>query len=179
METLINYWRCSPLSHFPDGTYFGCINLCDTLLYVISYDTKPKLPFTAADSKYVKVKESLSTLSLNTVCEEAQCPNIGECWGGGHGTATATIMLLGDTCTRGCMFCAVNTDAKPPPPDPFEPFKVTIYLFFVWLCVFLVRSGFVYHRGTHQWKRIFINITFYRRPKPSTSGASITLSWHR
>jgi lipoic acid synthetase len=66
------------------------------------------------------VKDSLADLSLNTVCEEAQCPNIGECWSGG----TGTIMLLGDTCTRGCMFCAVNTDTKPPPPDPFEPFKV-------------------------------------------------------
>lgn len=75
------------------------------------------------DSKYAKVKDSLSTLSLNTVCEEAQCPNIGECWGGGHGTATATIMLLGDQCTRGCNFCAVDTAANPPPPDPFEPFK--------------------------------------------------------
>jgi len=53
------------------------------------------------------------------VCEEAQCPNIGECWNGG----TGTIMLLGDTCTRGCMFCAVNTNATPSPPDPFEPFK--------------------------------------------------------
>ena len=36
-------------------------------------------------------------------------------------------MLLGDTCTRGCMFCAVKTDAKPPPPDPFEPFKVSLF----------------------------------------------------
>ena len=80
-------------------------------------------PSQAKDSKYSEVKESLSSLSLNTVCEEAQCPNVGECWGGSHGTATATIMLLGDTCTRGCMFCAVKTDAKPPPPDPFEPFK--------------------------------------------------------
>lgn len=80
-------------------------------------------PSQEKDSKYAKVKDSLSTLSLNTVCEEAQCPNMGECWGGSHGTATATIMLLGDTCTRGCMFCAVNTDSKPPPPDPFEPFK--------------------------------------------------------
>ena len=86
---------------------------------------------TAEDSKYAKVADSLSTLSLNTVCEEAQCPNIGECWGGGHGTATATIMLLGDTCTRGCMFCAVNTDSKPPPPDPFEPFKVSLQFSFV------------------------------------------------
>jgi lipoic acid synthetase len=71
------------------------------------------------ESRYATVKESLSTLSLHTVCEEARCPNVGECWNGG----TGTIMLLGDTCTRGCMFCAVKTDAKPPEPDPFEPFK--------------------------------------------------------
>ena len=77
-------------------------------------------PSAAEKSRYQEVKNSLSTLSLNTVCEEAQCPNIGECWNGG----TGTIMLLGDTCTRGCMFCAVKTDGKPPEPDPFEPFKV-------------------------------------------------------
>jgi lipoic acid synthetase len=76
-------------------------------------------PSLDTESRYAAVKESLSTLSLNTVCEEARCPNVGECWNGG----TGTIMLLGDTCTRGCMFCAVKTDAKPPPPDPFEPFK--------------------------------------------------------
>lgn len=80
-----------------------------------------RVPAPSADerSRYAAVKESLSDLSLNTVCEEAQCPNIGECWNGG----TGTIMLLGDTCTRGCMFCAVKTDGKPPEPDPFEPFK--------------------------------------------------------
>lgn len=79
------------------------------------------VPAPSADekSRYAEVKDSLKDLQLNTVCEEAQCPNIGECWNGG----TGTIMLLGDTCTRGCMFCAVNTDSKPPPPDPFEPFK--------------------------------------------------------
>ncbi|KAM7484871.1 hypothetical protein LguiA_000880 [Lonicera macranthoides] len=72
--------------------------------------------------KYQEVKESLSRLKLNTVCEEAQCPNIGECWnGGGDGIATATIMLLGDTCTRGCRFCAVKTSRNPAPPDPMEP----------------------------------------------------------
>uniref|UniRef100_A0A7N0T9I9 Lipoyl synthase, chloroplastic n=1 Tax=Kalanchoe fedtschenkoi TaxID=63787 RepID=A0A7N0T9I9_KALFE len=72
--------------------------------------------------KYQEVKESLSRLKLNTVCEEAQCPNIGECWsGGGDGIATATIMLLGDTCTRGCRFCAVKTSRNPTPPDPMEP----------------------------------------------------------
>jgi lipoic acid synthetase len=76
-------------------------------------------PSFAQGSRYTEVKESLAELNLHTVCEEAQCPNIGECWSGG----TGTIMLLGDTCTRGCMFCAVNTHATPPPPDPFEPFK--------------------------------------------------------
>ncbi|KAJ0865154.1 putative lipoyl synthase [Helianthus annuus] len=72
--------------------------------------------------KYQEVKDSLSRLKLNTVCEEAQCPNIGECWnGGGDGIATATIMVLGDTCTRGCRFCAVKTSKNPAPPDPTEP----------------------------------------------------------
>lgn len=53
--------------------------------------------------KYAEIKSKLRELNLNTVCEEAKCPNLGECWGGGEtGTATATIMILGDTCTRGC-----------------------------------------------------------------------------
>ncbi|CBJ31058.1 lipoate synthase [Ectocarpus siliculosus] len=69
-------------------------------------------------TKYEELKSSLKELNLHTVCEEAQCPNIGECWNGG----TGTIMLLGDTCTRGCKFCAVKTSQKPPEPDPFEPF---------------------------------------------------------
>lgn len=56
------------------------------------------------------------------MCEEARCPNLGECWGGGEGhAATATIMLMGDTCTRGCRFCAVKTSRAPPPLDPLEP----------------------------------------------------------
>ena len=56
------------------------------------------------------------------MCEEAKCPNIGECWGGGEDrTATATIMILGDQCTRGCRFCSVKTSRAPPPPDPDEP----------------------------------------------------------
>ncbi|KAM0937305.1 putative lipoyl synthase [Dioscorea sansibarensis] len=72
--------------------------------------------------RYEKLKDSLKELKLHTVCEEAQCPNIGECWnGGGDGIATATIMLLGDTCTRGCRFCAVKTSRNPAPPDPMEP----------------------------------------------------------
>uniref|UniRef100_A0A1B6CVV3 Lipoyl synthase, mitochondrial n=1 Tax=Clastoptera arizonana TaxID=38151 RepID=A0A1B6CVV3_9HEMI len=75
-------------------------------------------------SNFSRLKSELRSLNLHTVCEEARCPNIGECWGGGtHGTATATIMLLGDTCTRGCRFCSVKTSRAPPPPDIKEPFN--------------------------------------------------------
>ncbi|KAL6764978.1 lipoic acid synthetase [Haematococcus lacustris] len=75
--------------------------------------------------KYTQIKAKLRELKLHTVCEEAKCPNIGECWGGGDGhTATATIMLMGDTCTRGCKFCAVKTSRTPPPLDPLEPANV-------------------------------------------------------
>jgi len=71
---------------------------------------------------FSKLKKDLRGLKLATVCEEARCPNIGECWGGGpEGTATATIMLMGDTCTRGCRFCSVKTARAPPPLDPDEP----------------------------------------------------------
>uniref|UniRef100_F6RM41 Lipoyl synthase, mitochondrial n=2 Tax=Ornithorhynchus anatinus TaxID=9258 RepID=F6RM41_ORNAN len=73
---------------------------------------------------YNKLKSSLRNLNLHTVCEEARCPNIGECWGGGeNATATATIMLMGDTCTRGCRFCSVKTARNPPPLDPEEPYN--------------------------------------------------------
>jgi lipoic acid synthetase len=70
---------------------------------------------------YNRLKNTLRGLNLHTVCEEAKCPNIGECWGGEKGTATATIMLMGDTCTRGCRFCSVKTSRAPPPLDPNEP----------------------------------------------------------
>ena len=70
---------------------------------------------------FAKIKEDVRGLGLATVCEEARCPNIGECWGGE--SSTATIMLMGDTCTRGCRFCAVKTARAPPPLDPKEPEK--------------------------------------------------------
>lgn len=66
--------------------------------------------------RYLKVRETLKRLKLHTVCEEAQCPNVGECWGGG----TATVMLMGDVCTRGCRFCDVAS-GTPGPLDPEEP----------------------------------------------------------
>ncbi|KAI5303218.1 Pre-rRNA-processing protein ipi3 [Ascosphaera pollenicola] len=73
-------------------------------------------------ANYKKIRGDLRGLGLHTVCEEARCPNISECWGGGQKSeATATIMLMGDTCTRGCRFCSVKTSNKPPPLDPHEP----------------------------------------------------------
>ena len=63
------------------------------------------------------VEEQVRKLKLATVCEEAKCPNIGECWGGKDGIATATIMLMGDTCTRCCKFCGTKTSSHPAPLD--------------------------------------------------------------
>ena len=86
---------------------------------------KRTVPGGTEDSKYSKIKSRLKELKLSTVCEEAKCPNLGECWGGGDGhTATATIMIMGDTCTRGCKFCAVKTSKAPPPLDKDEPENV-------------------------------------------------------
>jgi lipoyl synthase len=72
-----------------------------------------------AGENYTNVKKSLRLLNLHTVCEEARCPNISECWG----TGTATIMIMGDICTRGCRFCAVNS-GKPFLLDAGEPERV-------------------------------------------------------
>ena len=70
--------------------------------------------------KYLALKKLMRSLNLATVCEEANCPNIGECWQGG----TATIMLMGDTCTRGCRFCNVKTGNPKGWLDEKEPEKV-------------------------------------------------------
>jgi lipoic acid synthetase len=70
--------------------------------------------------RYQRVRDTLAGLRLHTVCAEARCPNVGECWGGG----TATVMLMGDTCTRGCRFCNVRTALQPPALDPDEPRNV-------------------------------------------------------
>jgi lipoic acid synthetase len=73
-----------------------------------------------AGENYLDLKKLLKSLNLFTVCEEARCPNIAECWGGG----TATFMLMGDTCTRGCRFCAVKTGNPRGKIDTDEPKKV-------------------------------------------------------
>ena len=72
---------------------------------------------------YMRIRNGLRASKLATVCEEARCPNIGECWSSKKGAATATIMVLGDTCTRGCRFCNVKTSRAPPLPAEDEPEK--------------------------------------------------------
>ncbi|MCY4486755.1 MAG: lipoyl synthase [Deltaproteobacteria bacterium] len=71
-------------------------------------------------AEYNRLKDNFRGLKLHTVCEEARCPNLAECWRAG----TATIMILGDVCTRGCRFCAVKTAKNGAPVDPDEPRRV-------------------------------------------------------
>jgi lipoyl synthase len=78
---------------------------------------KVKLP---RGDDYERVKAKVNALQLNTVCKEAMCPNLAECWGAG----TATIMILGDTCTRGCRFCNVKTGNPRGVVDWLEPVRV-------------------------------------------------------
>ena len=78
---------------------------------------KVRLP---SGENYEHVLGEVRRLELNTVCQEAMCPNIGECWGAG----TATIMILGDTCTRGCHFCNVKTGSPKGEVDWLEPKRV-------------------------------------------------------
>lgn len=73
-----------------------------------------------AGDRYLKIKELLGSLNLATVCQEAKCPNMGECWSGG----TATFMLMGEVCTRGCRFCSVKTGNPKGKLDLEEPEKV-------------------------------------------------------
>ena len=72
-----------------------------------------------AEAAVGRMERLLADLSLHTVCQEARCPNIAECFGRG----TATFMILGDTCTRDCRFCAIK-HGRPAPPDPGEPERV-------------------------------------------------------
>ena len=74
----------------------------------------------SADSRYFDVKKLIHGHNLHTICEEARCPNISECWGRG----TATFQILGDTCTRACRYCYVKSGKPEHPPDPLEPLRL-------------------------------------------------------
>ncbi|NLY95484.1 MAG: lipoyl synthase [Myxococcales bacterium] len=76
-----------------------------------------RLPTGDDHARFQAVRERLGSADLHTVCQEARCPNIFECWSAG----TATVMILGETCTRGCRFCAVNTGDPRGFVDPREP----------------------------------------------------------
>jgi lipoic acid synthetase len=72
------------------------------------------------DTRYFEVRELIHGQGLHTICEEARCPNIAECWGRG----TATFQILGDTCTRACRYCYVSSGRPEHPPDPLEPLRL-------------------------------------------------------
>jgi lipoic acid synthetase len=74
----------------------------------------------SGETRYFDVRNLIHGQSLHTVCEEARCPNIAECWGRG----TATFQILGDTCTRACRYCYVNSGRPERPPDPLEPLRL-------------------------------------------------------
>jgi len=74
----------------------------------------------SVNSRYFEVKSLMREGRLTTICEEARCPNIGECWGRG----TATFQILGDTCTRACRYCYVHSGKPESPPDPLEPLRL-------------------------------------------------------
>ena len=78
---------------------------------------KTTLPTGNAQSRFNQTKSNVHEHGLHTVCEEARCPNIHDCWGRG----TATFMIAGEVCTRGCRFCAVGTEKTPAPLNPNEP----------------------------------------------------------
>ena len=72
------------------------------------------------DGQYFDVQKLIHGLQLHTICEEARCPNISECWGRG----TATFQILGETCTRACRYCYVHSGKPDAPPDQLEPLRV-------------------------------------------------------
>lgn len=98
----------------------------------LSPSGKPRLPDwfkvrPPGGEAYKAIRDALRERGLSTVCEEARCPNLSECWSGagdGEGVGTATIMVMGGTCTRGCRFCSVST-GRPDALDPEEPRKAS------------------------------------------------------
>ncbi len=101
------------------GTPQGSATNAPKRLDVVHQEHKPPWLKVRAPGgeNYAELKKTLRGLDLYTVCEEARCPNMGECWGKG----TATVMLLGHTCTRGCRFCSVTTGNPRGYVDPREP----------------------------------------------------------
>jgi lipoic acid synthetase len=122
---------------------------------------KIKLP---GGEGYAQVNSIVKKHGLHTICSSGMCPNIGECWGNG----VATLMILGDICTRSCKFCATAT-GKPLPPDPNEPTKVarTVSLVGLSYCVITsVDRDDLPDHGAEHWRKTVLEI---RRVNPSTT----------
>lgn len=113
---------------------------------------------------YNETRKLMRDLSLHTVCEEAACPNIGECWTKKH----ATVMILGDTCTRACRFCNIKT-GMPMPVDPFEPENTAIAAAEMGLAHIVITSvdrDDLPDRGAGQFVKV---IKALRRETPNTT----------
>lgn len=122
---------------------------------------KIKLP---GGEGYAQVNSIVKKHGLHTICSSGMCPNIGECWGNG----VATLMILGDICTRSCKFCATAT-GKPLPPDPNEPAKVarTVNLMGLSYCVITsVDRDDLPDHGAGHWRSTVMEI---RRVNPNTT----------
>ncbi len=112
---------------------------------------KPKVHL-GSGSDYLFVKEIVKSNNLHTICQSGNCPNIAECWG----NRTATFMILGNTCTRGCRFCSVPT-GKPIPPDTNEPEKIamSVYLMQLKSCVITsVDRDDLFDYGAVHWRSV-------------------------
>lgn len=112
---------------------------------------KPRVSM-GSGSDYLFVKEIVKSNNLHTICQSGNCPNIAECWG----NRTATFMILGNICTRGCRFCSVPT-GKPVPPDTNEPEKIamSIYLMKLKSCVITsVDRDDLYDYGAVHWSSV-------------------------
>ena len=119
---------------------------------LIQITTKQKKPdwlkIRPPSEKFHEIKHTLRKLNLTTVCEEAHCPNAAECWSGG----TATFMVMGDTCTRGCRFCNIKTAKEGQPLDQEEPQKIA--------------------KAIKEWKLKYVVITSVDRDDLPDQGAS-------
>ena len=130
----------------------------------MQYQRKPdwlKIQLPKSDS-YKKINQLLKENNLHTICTSGKCPNMGECWNNG----TATFMILGDTCTRGCRFCNVNTSKNPAPPDENEPVKLARTIAKLGLKHAVLTSvdrDDLPQKGAHHWQRTIKEIK-YKNP---------------
>ncbi len=118
---------------------------------------KTKLPTGDSQKLFNKTKEAISELELNTVCQEAKCPNIHECWGRG----TATFMIAGQVCTRGCKFCAVGSKKIPPPPDEDEPLNLAMAIKLMKLkhaVITVVNRDDLEDSGAHHYRECILEV---------------------